>query len=105
MATIRVFRPPTKYRDRLRKYQLLVDGENLASVSHGETVRLEVAAGHHAVQAKVDWAKTPAVKFDIAEGETVELRVTHGSGLAILDVMRPSKYLVLERVEPDQSLA
>jgi hypothetical protein len=89
----------------LRKYQLLVNGEPLGTIAHGETVRLDVAPGLHAVQAKLDWTRTPAVEFDIAEDETVELRVAPGSGFAILDVVRPSKYLVLERVESGQSPA
>ena len=62
MATIRVIRPPTKYRDRARKYELLVDGSSLAKIGHGETVDLSVGEGRHAVQAKIDWATTPAVE-------------------------------------------
>jgi hypothetical protein len=66
VATILVFRPLTRHRDRWRKYQLLVDGDLLATIAHGETVR-------------------------------------PGAGFAVLDVMRLSKYPVLERVESGQS--
>ena len=100
MATIQVFRPATKYRDRARKYELLVDGAPLAKISHGETVDLQVSEGHHAVQAKIDWATTPTVEIDVAADETVALRIAPGSGPAIVNVMRPSKYLTLEVVPP-----
>ncbi len=102
MATIQVFRPPTRWRDRARRYDVLVDGEPLVKISHGETIRLQVAAGHHAVQAKADWAKTPAIEIDVHEDETVALRVAPGSGLAIVDVLR-SRYLTLELVSPDKA--
>ena len=103
MATIRVIRPPTKYRDRRRKYELLVDGSSLAKIGHGETVDLSVGEGRHAVQAKIDRAATPAVEIDVAADETVALRVAPGSGAAIVNVMRPSKYLTLEIVPPATS--
>jgi hypothetical protein len=82
---------------------MLVDGERRAWIAHGGSISLEVAAGHHAVQATVDWATTPAVELDIAEGETVDFRLSPGPGLAIINVMRPSKYLVLERIEPGEA--
>jgi len=100
MATIRVIRPPTKYRDRARKYEVLVDGSSLAKIGHGETVDLSVGEGRHAVQAKIDRATTPAVEIDVAADETVALRVAPGSGPAIINVMRPSKYLTLEIAPP-----
>src|SRR5207342_3536440 len=65
MAMIRVIRPPTKHRDRARKYELLVDGSSLAKIGHGETVDLSVGEGRHAVQAKIDWATTSAVEIDV----------------------------------------
>jgi len=91
MATIRVIRPPTKYRDRARKYELLVDGSSLAKIGHGETVDLSVGEGRHAVQAKIDWATTSAVEIDVVAAETVALRVAPGSGPAICTLLRSSR--------------
>lgn len=102
MATIQVFRPATRWRDRARKYEFLVDGTQHAKIAHGQTVRLDVPAGRHSVEAKLDWKKTPALELDIAEGETAEVRMAPGP---IVNIFRPSTYLVLERVEQDEARA
>jgi hypothetical protein len=103
MATLVVFRPKTKYRDRARRYKIMLDGTEIARVRHGDSVRVDVAAGSHGVAAKIDWATSPTSTFDIAESETVALRCTTGSGPALVALLRSKKYLSLERVDPSEA--
>lgn len=73
MSTIGVERRAGGYIDRGRKYKVLVDGEPRGKVGAGEDVVIEVAAGSHEVQLKIDWARSPVVSVEVAEGQDVRL--------------------------------
>jgi|1186.fasta_scaffold215348_2 hypothetical protein len=100
MPSITITRPKTVLRDRARRYRIVVDGSEIAQVSHGETTAIEVAPGPHEVRAKIDWCTTPAAMIS---GDA-QLTVQPGDGNAITGIFRaffsPSTYLRLERVDP-----
>ena len=73
-ARIHVDREPGGYTDRARAYKVLIDGEERGTVKHGEGVEVEVPAGSHEVQMKVDWATSPALEVTLGEGERAEFR-------------------------------
>jgi hypothetical protein len=67
-ATISVTRQAGGYTDRARAYKVLVDGEEKATVKHGQTADVEVAPGQHELQMKVDWATSPPLRVELADG-------------------------------------
>jgi hypothetical protein len=98
MGTLVVFRPKTTYRDRARRYRILLDGSEVAQLRHGESARLDVEAGRHAVQARIDWATTPELAIEVVEGATVALRCEPG-GSVLSAFVRPKAYLRLTQVD------
>ena len=69
-AVIRVKRS-TAYADYLRVYRILVDGQDMAGLSVGQSVDLPVFAGSHTVVAKIDWCSSPRLNLIVRDGETV----------------------------------
>ena len=61
------------YRDFLRAYKVLVDGEVQARLRRGGTVEVEVKPGRHVVEMKVDWCSSPEVTLDLEPGQTARL--------------------------------
>jgi len=51
------------YADRLRAYKIILDGENVGSISNGEKVDLNVPAGEHELYLKIDWARSNKLNF------------------------------------------
>jgi hypothetical protein len=70
---ITLSRVPGGWKDRLRRYQVVIDGEQVASVKHGERVDLPVTAGKHTVYMQISWARSPRLELDIAPGQVVTL--------------------------------
>ena len=103
-ATIRLTREPRGRRDRLRAYAILVDSQLVAKIRPGQTLDLPVDAREHSVQIAIDWARSPALSFEVAPGETVELRCapnTAQPGLIGATVGR-RKYVRLWRAGKDE---
>lgn len=72
-ATIHVERRAGGYTDRARAYTVLVDGAESGKIKHGESVDVPVSPGTHEVQMKIDWARSPALQVEVADGEQVRL--------------------------------
>jgi hypothetical protein len=72
-ATIAVSRSANKWKDRLRGYRVVVDGETVAQVKRGQRVDLPVKPGEHLVHLEVDWCRSPEVRVNAVAGEVVEL--------------------------------
>ena len=97
MPTITVTRPTTAWRDRARKYKVLLDGAVAAEISHGESTALEVPPGPHEVRAKIDWCTTPPVVVTGDEQLTVQTGTGNAFTAIFVAVFTPSRYLRLER--------
>jgi hypothetical protein len=52
------------FRDRLRAYQIFLDGKQVGKVRAGRRLEVEVSPGRHQVVAKIDWCSSPAVEVD-----------------------------------------
>jgi len=72
-STIAIKRKKGVYRDFLRAYKVLIDGEARARLRRGGTVELEVQPGRHVVEMKVDWCSSPEVTVDLEPGQTAHL--------------------------------
>lgn len=76
-----VTRPQGFYQDALRRYKILIDGEDAGSLKRGEVLQHTVQAGPHDVAAKIDWSGSPTTQVDVPPGGTVHLKVGPGSPL------------------------
>lgn len=55
--------------DRLRRYRIVIDGQKAAMIAPGETVEIELTAGHHEVRARLVFVGSQPVVIDAgAEG-------------------------------------
>lgn len=99
-AVIHVDRQPGGYTDRGRAYKLLIDDEERGELKHGEGVEVEVAPGPHRVQMKLDWARSPVLEVELAEGRRAEfVCAPNASPLTAIfySVFMRSKYIRLEQ--------
>ena len=67
------------WRDRFRRYRVVVDGEQVASIGRGQRLDLPVPPGRHAVVLQVDWARSPQLEVDVAPGEVFTLECAPGN--------------------------
>jgi hypothetical protein len=70
MTTTVSLKRDSGYADRLRKYRVLLDAQEIGRIGDGEKRVFEITPGQHQLVVKVDWAKTPAVTFVAAQGQT-----------------------------------
>ena len=97
MPSITVTRPATAWRDRARKYKVLLDGTVAAEISHGETTALEITPGPHEVRGKIDWCTTPPVVVTGDEELTLQTGAGNAFTAILVALFTPSNYLRLER--------
>lgn len=90
MAEIVVTRPAEGYVDRLRSYEIVVDGSARATLRRGEEVRVPVAAGRHTVRARIDWARSGDVEVTLGGEDTAFFLCQPGFGFSLL---RPTALL------------
>ena len=116
MATIHVHRPAGGWTDRLRAYELVVDGQEAARIKRGESKALEVAAGQHEIVAKLDWTSSDTLGLELGDDDVVHLGVGNnvewkrpgGPYGALIEVavklaIKRDSYLKLAPIEPPQA--
>jgi hypothetical protein len=74
-GTLVVMRPQARWRDRLRVYEIVVDGTVRGSVESGGSLAVALDPGLHEVRANIDWTGSPHVSVQITEAATLHLRV------------------------------
>jgi hypothetical protein len=87
---VRIHREPSKWQDRARAYQVLIDGEAVGEICNGETGEFAVSPGSHSLRLKIDWTGSPAEHFTIASGQTVDFRCRGGMQPLLAPVARRS---------------
>ena len=66
----------TFYRERagqdfLRSYRILVDGEEIGTLEHDDSLSVDLPEGPHTAQARISWTGSPEQSFDVlADAET-----------------------------------
>ena len=65
MATI-ILQRSNEYANRIRDYQVYVDGAKLGVIANGATKEFEVLPGRHTLQCRIDWCSSPTVEFDMS---------------------------------------
>ena len=56
-----IIRRPAALMNRMRPYQVWVDGEKKAVVANGQAVEMTVAPGNHTVELKINWCSSNTV--------------------------------------------
>jgi hypothetical protein len=73
-SVISVSRRPGGWRDRLRRYRVMIDGQQVAWIKNGQQVDVPVTPGRHTVFLQISWARSPRLEVDAAPGQTVSLQ-------------------------------
>ena len=74
MATIIINRT-SEYNNRLRDYQIFLDGKKIGVIANGQTKEFETTAGRHTIIAKIDWCSSPEMAVTLNDLEKKELTV------------------------------
>ena len=72
-GTLQLRRVPALWQDRVREYEVLVDGEEAGRIANDATLALPLAAGEHRVQLVIDWCVSPELRIAVPAGGTVRL--------------------------------
>jgi hypothetical protein len=73
-ARIHIDRPAEGYADRLRAYQVVLDGTKVRSIKRGQTCTIETQPGRHELHLKLDWTRSRSVTLDIGPEQEAHLR-------------------------------
>jgi len=103
---IEIYRDDGHYQDRLRSYDLFVDGEPVGSLRRGQTFDVPVLAGTHLVEAKISSYRSE-LSIEVEDGETRRVRCWPAAPLwqVIAPFMIPTRWVGLETVEPMGALS
>jgi hypothetical protein len=72
MAEIKLTRPDGYKTDRLRAYQIYIDGQRVEKVKPGETKIFTVPPGRHELRLKQDWAASEKQQVDLGNDDRAE---------------------------------
>jgi hypothetical protein len=91
------FQRPQQYADRMRKYELFVDGVPRGQIRRGESVEVAASPGSHIVVARIDWCSSNELSLDCRDGQTYDLEV--GSNVTGWRMLAAILYITLFRSE------
>jgi hypothetical protein len=74
MATLTISRA-RQFINRLRNYKILVNGEEITQLEHGESKNLVLAAGTYHIKAKIDWVSSEEYEITLAGDELQTLEI------------------------------
>lgn len=92
--------------DRLRYYQIILDGVKVGEIANGERKELEISPGKHTLHLKIDWARSNKITFESDKAAYFNC-LNYMKGMRVLlgvfyVLFMPHKYLKLERVKSSQ---
>ncbi len=108
MALLRVVRE-SGWTDRLRSYQIIIDGKKIGEISNNETKEFPIAPGQHRICLKIDWCGSNTVAFTVAESERPafyarsNLRGSRVWFTLWYVLFAPDSYLLIERASDSLS--
>ncbi|MEH3077854.1 MAG: PEGA domain-containing protein [Quadrisphaera sp.] len=82
----------------LRRMKVLVDGQPVGWLRNDSTIDVEVPAGTHSVQVRMDWQRSAPVTMTLSEDQRVDLRARLDSHTATWTgmVLRPHQAIDLD---------
>ncbi len=66
----------SEWNNKAREIGIYIDGEKVGTINDGETQDYAIENGEHEVYAKIDWCRSQKIKLNIAENETIILKLT-----------------------------
>lgn len=104
MAYVELTRPSAEYNNRLRSYNVYIDGALQADkLTRSEPLRLSVSPGTHSLSVAVDWCRTRPSTFEATAGSP--LRFSVGARAAWRAVFKPKTYLEVLPLEGDEAMS
>ncbi|MET4121296.1 hypothetical protein ABIB85_007747 [Bradyrhizobium sp. JR1.5] len=100
-CTIRFVRP-SQYADRLRSYELWVNGTSVGKLARNGALEITLPAGACTIEATIDWGRSQPLIVRTTPGQTVEIEVRNrwGAWAALWAIsFGKNSYLVLTEVE------
>lgn len=96
-----ILKRQSTYGDKLRAYKIFVDDLEVGKIKDGEVWTHSVSQGEHTLQLKVDWCKTPQIKF-VSQEQDCEFEChSNVTGwkvpFVILFLFMPSKWIALRK--------
>lgn len=68
-----VLKRPTGYKsDRLRAYQVYIDGQKMGQIKPDETEIFDVPPGRHELRLKIDWGSSETLQVDLGEHDVAK---------------------------------
>ena len=102
---IRIIRKALQFTslDRLRSYEVLLDGNLVGRINAGEVFEYDISPGEHGLQLKIDWCGSPTLDFAIEDGEVIDFECGGLSGYKILlalpiTILQKNRYLWVEQI-------
>jgi hypothetical protein len=83
------------YADRIRAYDVVVDGSKIGEVRNGEIKRFPISAGDHELRLRIDWCGSKPIVFAISEEALIAFEAK--SGLRGLKVIAALFYVLFAR--------
>jgi hypothetical protein len=74
MASLAIARD-SGYADRLRAYQIVLDGERIGEIRDGEIKEFSIPSGKHTLSLKIDWCGSENVGFVMDSAEKLAFQV------------------------------
>jgi len=91
-----VLRRSKSYRDRLRKYKVIVDGAEIGHISAGQSKAFAVPPGRHELKLRLDWKGSPVLSVEVAPGVSAHFACGgKRARSALFDLFRRSEAWVL----------
>ena len=88
------------WRDRMRKYKVMIDGVEAGDIKAGEEKTFPVNPGEHQLQMNLDWTSSPPLRFRLEPGENVRFLCGGGKTWTMLvDQFKPKTWIKLDRVD------
>jgi hypothetical protein len=81
-AVLRVHRDFLAWKDRYRKYRVVLDGVEVARLRNGESTSLAVSPGGHTLRIKIDWCGSPEQAFHVGSGDEIDFCCWNAASLA-----------------------
>ena len=100
MATIILTRT-SEYNNRLRDYQLFLDGKKIGTIANGQTKEFETTSGQHTILAKIDWCSSPEITLTLNQTDKKELKVggfKNGNWIMLISIGAIALHFILRTV-------
>ena len=100
MAEIKIHRS-SEYSNKLRNIILYLDNQQIGEIKDGESKGFKILPGKHSLIAKIDWASSNQIEFNIEKEQVIHFNLSgQNPFLALLYVTILRKnYLELKMLE------